>query len=77
MIEQGLKSKSKLIQPAAINELNRMLKTKLFERKTVGELIGGYRDPLMTLAKLFLPKLIKDNKFSLVNGVCFRIFFQI
>ena len=69
MIEQTLKGKSKIIQPEAVNGLLKMLKTKLFETKTVGQLIRGYKDPLMALAKIFLPNIIKDDKFSLLNGV--------
>ena len=69
MIEQTLKGKSKIIQPEAVNSLLKMLKTKLFETKTVGQLIRGYKDPLMALAKIFLPHIIKDDKFSLLNGV--------
>lgn len=43
--------------------------TNLFVTRTVGELISGYNDPLMSLANTFLPSLIKEEKFSLMNGV--------
>ena len=52
-----------------VDDLLRLLNTKLFITKTVGELISGYQDPLMALAKMFLPEVIKDDKFSLINGV--------
>jgi hypothetical protein len=69
MIETADKSKSQWITPTAINEIIRAYKTKLFVTKSVGELIRGYKDPLLSLAKLFVPSLVKDNKFSLLNGV--------
>ena len=47
----------------------KLLDTELFVTRTVGELISGYNDPLMDLANTFLPSLIKENKFSLMNGV--------
>lgn len=62
---------SKELVPGMVNDLLKLLGTKLFETKTVKELIGGYKDPLMALAKMFEPELIKDDEFSLVNGVNF------
>jgi hypothetical protein len=62
-------SKIETFGPAIANVLFDLLGTTLFVTKTVGELIGGYEDPLMALAKQFLPSLIKEDKFSLVNGV--------
>jgi hypothetical protein len=47
----------------------KFLDTDLFVTRTVGELISGYNDPLMSLANTFLPSLIKEEKFSLMNGV--------
>lgn len=69
MIEQTARSRFKELGPTLVNTLLAFLGTKLFETKTVGELISGYKDPLMELAKTFLPKIIKDDKFSLLNGV--------
>lgn len=69
MIEQTARSRFKELGPSLVNTLLAFLGTKLFETKTVGELISGYKDPLMELAKTFLPKIIKDSKFSLLNGV--------
>jgi hypothetical protein len=43
--------------------------TELFVTHTVGELITGYEDPLLKIAKAFLPNLVKDTKFSILNGV--------
>ena len=69
MIEVASRMHSKEFVPAMVNDLLRLLDTKLFETKTVKELIGGYKDPLMALAKMFEPELIKDDEFSIVNGV--------
>ncbi|RNA35695.1 lysosome membrane 2-like [Brachionus plicatilis] len=68
MIEQTARSRFKELGPALVNALLAFLGTKLFETKTAGELISGYKDPLMELAKTFLPNIIKDDKFSLLNG---------
>lgn len=69
MVEVASRMHSKDLVPAIVNDLLKLLGTKLFETKTVKELIGGYKDPLMALAKMFEPELIKDDEFSLVNGV--------
>lgn len=60
---------SKELIPSMVDDLFKVLDTKLFETKTVKELIEGYKDPLMALAKLFMPDLIKNDEFSIVNGV--------
>jgi hypothetical protein len=59
---------SENLGPDVANLLFDFLGTTLFVTKSVGELIAGYEDPLMALAKQFLPQLIKDDTFSLVNG---------
>lgn len=59
---------SEVLGPLVANGLFDFYGTTLFVTKTAGELINGYEDPLMKLAKQFLPSLIKDDKFSLVNG---------
>lgn len=69
MIESATNSNSQVLGPALVNTLLGFLDTKLFVTRTVGELISGYTDPLMFLAKTFVPKLVKDDKFSLLNGV--------
>lgn len=51
-----------------VNALMKMLDIKLFVTKTIGQLINGYDDPLMSLAKNFVPN-VKESKFSLMNGV--------
>ncbi|CAF0832095.1 unnamed protein product [Brachionus calyciflorus] len=68
MIEQTARSRFKDLGPAFVNTLLALLNTKLFVTKTAGELISGYSDPLMKLAKTFMPQVIKDDKFSLING---------
>jgi hypothetical protein len=72
MIEIGSRV-SPVIAPEAVNAMLKLFKTKLFVTKTAGELISGYEDPLMKMAKTFLPKVIKDDKFSLLNGVSITI----
>jgi hypothetical protein len=68
MIEIISKKHSK-IDKTVVNDLLAVLKTSLFVTKTVGELISGYKDPLLTLAKIFVPEIISDDKFSLLKGV--------
>lgn len=68
MIEQASRSRFSELGPTLVNTLLAFLNTKLFLTKTVGELISGYKDPLMELAKAFMPQIIKDDKFSLING---------
>ena len=43
--------------------------TTLFNTRTARDLITGYNDPLMSIANLVMPALVKEDKFSLVNGV--------
>lgn len=54
-----------------INILFGLQNTQLFVTRTVGELVSGYTDPLLTLANTFAPNLLKDPKFSLLNGVLY------
>jgi hypothetical protein len=68
MIENTLKSNN-IIEMMLTNELFKVLKTKLFISKTVKELISGYADPLMSMAHILSPNKVKDDKFSLLNGV--------
>lgn len=70
MIEFASHGKSKTIEPLAVDLLLKLFGTELFLTKTVGELISGYKDPLMAMAKTFLPAVVKDDEFSLLNGVC-------
>ena len=69
MIEFSTHGKSKTAEPFAIDLLLKLFGTELFLTKTVGELISGYKDPLMSMAKTFLPAVVKDDEFSLLNGV--------
>ena len=68
LIETSMHLNSKVIAPELVNLMLKALNTKLFVTKTVGELISGYKDPLMSLAKRFLPKLITSDEFSIING---------
>jgi hypothetical protein len=56
-----------------VNALMKMLDIKLFVTKSIGQLVAGYEDPLMKLAKNFVPN-VKESKFSLINGVKNNIF---
>jgi hypothetical protein len=50
----------------------KLFNLKLFMNKTVHELVSGYDDPLMTLAKLTKlssSDLTKKDKFSIVSSV--------
>jgi hypothetical protein len=55
--------------PFAINALFKLLDVNLFNIRTVEELISGYNDPILEWGKLFMPDMIKDSVFSLLNGV--------
>jgi hypothetical protein len=68
MIETSMHSQSKTIVPEMVNLILNGFKSKLFVTKTAGELISGYKDPLLVLAKTLLPNLIKDDEFSIING---------
>lgn len=69
MIEQILRNKFKNIESEFLNSLLKLMNIKLFVTKTVGELISGYQDPLLKLAKTFEPNIVKSDKFSLLNDV--------
>lgn len=47
----------------------KLFNLKLFMNKTVHELVSGYDDPLMTLAKLSSSDITKKDKFSIVSSV--------
>lgn len=51
------------------NYMLKNLKVKLFITKTVGEILSGYDDPFMKIAKDLDPNLPQDGKFSLNYGV--------
>ena len=71
MITKGMIELSKKIVPVlypTINILFGLYNTQLFVNRTIGELIAGYSDPLLSLVNTFSPGLLKDGKFSLLNG---------
>jgi len=51
------------------NRLLNMMGSQLFYKKTVREYVNGYEDPLLKLAKAFLPNMVKSEIFSITNGV--------
>jgi len=76
IIERSMHINSNVLAPDIINEVLKGFKTELFEKRTVGELVSGYKDPLLTFANKFLPKIIKDDKFGFFNGVYFRYLYE-
>jgi len=69
LVETSLKGKFKDLTAEGINIFFKLYGTKIFETKTVQELISGYKDPLLTLGKIFTPNIVKDDTFSMINGV--------
>lgn len=43
--------------------------TKLFVSKSIKEIVSGYYDPLMHLAKEAVPNAVKEDKFGLLLNV--------
>ena len=69
MIEACAKSVLPKFSFSIINGVFALFKTKLFIRKSVGEIISGYRDRLLKVAEYLVPGLVKEDRFSLLNGV--------
>ena len=69
MIELSQSLTNGLLDSTANDLVFKLFGTSLFVTRTVSELISGYSDPLMSLANTFLPSLVKEEKFSLMNGV--------
>ena len=69
MIEISTQTKAIDIDPYYVDLITKIFGSEIFISKTVNELISGYHDPLMSIAKTILPNLIRDDKFSLNNGV--------
>ena len=57
-------------QENVLNRLFDFMKVKLFQVKTVNEIISGYEDPLMKIAKN-VDRSVKESKFGLLNGVIY------
>jgi hypothetical protein len=51
-----------------MNEIIKLTNSKLFFRHTVKELLSGFKDPLLEIAKIFKPNLVKSSIFSMLNG---------
>jgi hypothetical protein len=54
-----------------INALLELIETKLFVNVTVKQLMEGYTDPLIEVASLVKPGVLKDNKFGILQQVIF------
>ena len=72
MIELSSSVSDGLIDSTTNDFFFKLFGTTLFITGTVGELISGYNDPLMSLANAFLPSIVNEKKFSLINGVTKR-----
>ncbi len=69
MIEGSLKGNLQNFTAEGINLIFKLFGTKIFITKTVKELISGYKDPLLTIAKQIIPNVVKSDLFSMLNGV--------
>ena len=52
-----------------VNGLFKLFNTKFFIKKKVSEILSGYKDPLLEMASKFVPDIVKDGTFSIINGV--------
>jgi len=68
MIESLMNAQTNAFSVLGINLMFKMLQTKLFVTKTVGQLISGYDDPLMKMASIIMPNQVKNGQFSILNG---------
>lgn len=71
MIESVLKGNHPVLTADLINVFLFAEGTKMFNTKTVEELISGYQDPLLKAAKAL--GYVTDDTFSLINGVDLNI----
>lgn len=65
MIENSLKGNA---DKSSINFVNSIMYTKLFIKRTVKQLLSGYEDDLLDMAKDMMPDKIKSNIFSITKG---------
>jgi hypothetical protein len=49
-----------------MNGLIKLTNSKLFVRKTVKDLLSGYKDPLLEIVNSILPELVPTAEFSLL-----------
>lgn len=66
MIEDSIIGSTK---PYLVNYLTNMMDTRLFLRRSVGQLMHGYEDDLLDMAKDQMPEKVKSNRFSLMKDV--------
>lgn len=69
MIETAAKSDYSTYSIPMVNGVFKLFGTEFFIKRNVSELITGYSDPILKMAKTFVPDLIKNDQFSLLNGV--------
>ena len=67
MVEELVKGRIDSIEIAEIVLLT--TGSTLFVNKTIGQLLHGYIDPLLSTAFFFRPDKVKSAKFSLMNDV--------
>jgi len=51
-----------------------MMETRLFVRRSIGQLMNGYQDDLLDIAHSYMPDKVKSNTFSFLMGVRGEIF---
>jgi len=51
-----------------------MMETRLFVRRSIGQLMNGYQDDLLDIAHSYMPDKVKSNTFSFLMGVRDEIF---
>ena len=58
----------------AANSILSFLKVKLFETKTVGQIMNGYEDSLMSFGKSIHPKMFKSSQLGLLSVTQFYLY---
>lgn len=53
---------------STINFVNSMMETRLFVKRTVGQLIHGYEDDLLSMAQDMFPDKVKSNVFTMAKN---------
>ena len=76
MIELSHETTDGLIDSGTNDFFFKIFETNLFVTRSVGELISGYSDPLLGMASTLLAGIVKNDKFSLLNGVSIALLFK-
>lgn len=65
LIEDSIKGNT---EKSDVNLINAMSETRLFVQRSVGQLMSGYEDDLLSMAKQFMPDKVKSSTFSYLMG---------